>query len=229
MNFGAIQGRVREATLSLRRKEQGLSRAQRLALTAGAGALAFTGCTGGSATLPTAPPSTPPSPPPVTEPAATWLPAKYSSSRKGADIDVLLLHHTAGGLQSALSWVQEPDPEHPASWHYTVGRDGSLWQHVREQDKAWHAGKSELNGVPDVNRRSIGIELVNKGDGIEPFTEAQYEKLEELVTWLVVEYDVPPAHVLGHKDVALPKGRKIDPAANFDWERIHDAVDEVVG
>jgi N-acetylmuramoyl-L-alanine amidase len=28
----------------------------------------------------------------------------------------------------------------------------------------------------------------------------------------------------GHKDVAVPKGRKTDPAPNFDWARLRNAL-----
>lgn len=92
--------------------------------------------------------------------------------------------------------------------------------------KAWHAGVSALRGdsSPSVNARSIGIEITNAGDGKTPFTEGQYRALEKLVPWLMKTYQVPMQNLVGHEDAALPKGRKIDPAENFDFARIRRAT-----
>ncbi|MFY0576753.1 N-acetylmuramoyl-L-alanine amidase [Cystobacter fuscus] len=107
------------------------------------------------------------------------------------------------------------------SAHYMLDRDGKIYQLVGDEKRARHAGKGELHGVPtDVNGRSIGIEIVNDGSGKTPFTDAQYKSLTQLVGYLKQEYKVPANNILGHKDVAVPKGRKSDPAENFDWNRL---------
>jgi N-acetylmuramoyl-L-alanine amidase len=31
-------------------------------------------------------------------------------------------------------------------------------------------------------------------------------------------------NIVGHKDVAVPKGRKTDPAPNFNWNRLRDGI-----
>ena len=54
-------------------------------------------------------------------------------------------------------------PTHPAvSAHYLLALDGSLMQLVPDSEEAWHAGHSALRGEPDVNPRSIGIEIVKE-------------------------------------------------------------------
>ena len=112
------------------------------------------------------------------------------------------------------------------SAHYMLDRDGKIYQLVGDEKRAWHAGVSALNGVPtDVNGRSIGIEIVNDGSGNTPFTEAQYKSLNQLVGHLKQRYDVPMKNIVGHKEVALPRGRKTDPAPNFDWNRLRNAID----
>lgn len=50
-----------------------------------------------------------------------------------------------------------------ASAHYVIDRDGSVVQMVMDENRAWHAGVSSLNGIKNVNDFSIGIELVNWG------------------------------------------------------------------
>ncbi len=43
----------------------------------------------------------------------------------------------------------------------------------------------------------------------EPYTDEQYKSLARLTTALLAKY--PIKHITGHSDIAVPKGRKIDP------------------
>ena len=61
------------------------------------------------------------------------------------------------------------------SIHYVIGRNGDRAAGVPENVIAYHAGN------PDVNGRSIGVELVNDGDGEDPFPSAQIEALVKLI------------------------------------------------
>ena len=161
----------------------------------------------------------------VEKPPVIWKPSPNESSREGADIDTVVLHHTASNNTAAdLATLRSRSAE--VSAHYLIGRDGKIYQLVKDGRKAWHAGVSALRGdtSPSVNARSIGIEITNAGDGRTPFTEKQYQALEKLVPWLMKTYKVPMQNLVGHKDVALPRGRKIDPAENFDFARIRAAV-----
>lgn len=161
----------------------------------------------------------------VRKPDVIWKPSPNYSSRGGADIDTVVLHHTASNNTAAdLATLRSRSAE--VSAHYLIGRDGKIYQLVKDGKKAWHAGVSALRGdaSPSVNARSIGIEITNAGDGKTPFTQSQYRALEKLVPWLMKTYKVPLKNLVGHKDVALPHGRKIDPAENFDFGRIRRAV-----
>ncbi|WP_225413614.1 peptidoglycan recognition protein family protein [Stigmatella hybrida] len=155
-----------------------------------------------------------------TKPAVISAPSPNFNERGGKDIDTIVMHHTASNNGAGdLAHMRNPASE--VSAHYMVDRDGKIYQLVNDSKRAWHAGKGELHGVPtDVNGRSIGIEIVNDGSGKTPFTEAQYKALHQLVGYLKQEHNVPTKNVVGHKDVAVPKGRKSDPAPNFDWSRL---------
>jgi N-acetylmuramoyl-L-alanine amidase len=145
-------------------------------------------------------------------------------SRNGMDIDTIVLHHTASN-DGAGDLAHMRNPAAKVSAHYMIDKDGKIYQLVDDKKRAWHAGKGELHGVPtDVNGRSLGIEIVNDGSGKTPFTDAQYKALTQLVGFLKQEYKVPANNILGHKDVAVPKGRKSDPAANFDWARLRKGI-----
>ncbi|WP_338870526.1 peptidoglycan recognition protein family protein [Myxococcus stipitatus] len=169
-------------------------------------------------------PTTPTTPGNGTKPAVISAPSPNYDSRNGKDIDSIVLHHTASNDGKAdLSWMR--NPKSSVSAHYMVDRDGKIYQLVGDDKRAWHAGKSQLHGVPtDMNSRSIGIEIVNDGSGKTAFTEAQYKALTQLTSHLKQKYDVPMKNIVGHADVAVPKGRKNDPAPNFDWARLRKSI-----
>ena len=72
----------------------------------------------------------------------------------GTPVDILLLHYT--GMDSGAAAVARLcDPEARVSAHYTVDEDGTVFAHVAEERRAWHAGLSYWAGARDVNGRSI--------------------------------------------------------------------------
>ena len=74
----------------------------------------------------------------------------------------LIMHYTAGeSAESAIKWLTNKEAR--ASAHIVIGRDGSVTQLVGFNRRAWHAGRSEWNGLIGMNRYSIGIELDNAG------------------------------------------------------------------
>ncbi|MEO6808130.1 MAG: N-acetylmuramoyl-L-alanine amidase [Isosphaeraceae bacterium] len=156
----------------------------------------------------------------IPKPEVVEMPSPNHNSRNGAAIDTIVLHHTADGGKAQDTGRYFQNPKSQVSSHYIVGKDGVIVQSVADKDRAWHAGKSAFQGRNDVNTFSIGIEIVNRGDSKDPFTDAQYEALGRLVAYLQSQYNVPRDRITGHKDVALPKGRKIDPAPNFLYERL---------
>ena len=77
-------------------------------------------------------------------------------------ISLLILHYT--GMQTGeAALARMVDPAAKVSAHYMVETDGSVFQLVDEENRAWHAGVSEWQGVTDINSASIGIEIVNGG------------------------------------------------------------------
>ncbi len=91
---------------------------------------------------------------------------------------------------------------------------------VREESRAWHAGRSAWSDIEDVNSWSIGIELANPGHhlGYPPFAEPQLRALENLLSGIVERWQIPPERIVGHSCIA--PGRKIDPGEKLDWRRL---------
>ncbi|AXC51153.1 N-acetylmuramoyl-L-alanine amidase [Paracoccus suum] len=108
------------------------------------------------------------------------------------------------------------DPAAEVSAHWLIAEDGTTLAMVPEERRAWHAGAGAWRGEADVNSRSIGIELANPMD--RPFPEPQMAALEGLLRGILTRWDLPPAAVIAHSDMA-PE-RKDDPGPRFDWERL---------
>lgn len=142
--------------------------------------------------------------------------------RGGTAIDMLVLHYT--GMKTAKAALDRLcDPAAKVSSHYTIDEDGTVYIHVPEAARAWHAGISSWAGQTNINSRSIGIELVNPGHefGYHEFPDAQIEALIKLCHNILLRNSVPAARILGHSDVA--PARKQDPGERFPWERLAGA------
>jgi len=119
-----------------------------------------------------------------------------------------------GSAQAALERLCDPTAE--VSAHYLIGPQGDVTQMVDEAARAWHAGAGEWRGMVDINSRSIGIELDNRGT--HPFAAAQMDALEDLLRGIMARWDIRASGVIGHSDMA--PGRKTDPGPWFDWRRL---------
>ncbi|MEP0767037.1 MAG: N-acetylmuramoyl-L-alanine amidase [Fimbriimonadia bacterium] len=130
-------------------------------------------------------------------------------SRRGATVDTIVLHATGGtGFDGAVQWLC--DPASRVSAHYVIGKRGELAKLVPLSRAAHHAGRSRLpDGTSGVNSRSIGIELVNRNDGTDPYPPAQVSRLKSLLSELIRAF--PVRWLVSHAAIALPAGRKTDP------------------
>ncbi len=103
------------------------------------------------------------------------------------------------------------------STHLLIKRNGLCVQYVPFDKRAWHAGKSSHEGRERCNDFSIGIEL--EGTELLEYTEQQYEQLAKVVSALLKTYPkLSTQRITGHSDIA--PGRKTDPGASFDWQRL---------
>ncbi len=139
-----------------------------------------------------------------------------------AGIDLLMVHYT-GMLTADAALARLCNPASQVSAHYTIDEDGTVYRHVPEARRAWHAGVSCWAGVTDLNARSIGIELVNPGHawGYRPFRAPQIAALITLGQAIVRRHHIPATRVLAHSDVA--PARKQDPGELFPWRSLADA------
>jgi N-acetylmuramoyl-L-alanine amidase len=143
----------------------------------------------------------------------------FDARTEDEPVDILLLHYT--GMVSADEAVARLcDPASKVSCHYLVHEDGRIVQMVPEEHRAWHAGLAVWEGEPDINARSIGIEIANPGHehGYRDFPESQIAAVIRLGLDICERHAIPRQRVLAHSDVA-PR-RKEDPGEKFPWDRL---------
>ena len=110
-----------------------------------------------------------------------FSPNYSSKSRLLKDIKFIVIHYT--GMQSEIESIKRlKSPKHKVSCHYLINRKGKITQMVKDKKIAWHAGKSRWKKFVNLNKNSIGIELVNKGHqfGYQNFSKSQIKSLISL-------------------------------------------------
>jgi N-acetylmuramoyl-L-alanine amidase len=147
------------------------------------------------------------------------MPSPNHDDRGGVAIDMLVLHYT-GMASAAAALARLCEANAKVSAHYTIAEDGTVYAHVPEARRAWHAGRSYWAGTRNVNACSIGIELVNPGHefGYRAFPQSQIASLTGLCRDILSRHPIPPSRVLGHSDVA--PARKEDPGELFPWQAL---------
>lgn len=148
-------------------------------------------------------------------------PARWGYQARGNVAPSSVIIHTTNNRRKNTSFAGEATflrDSSAVSSHFLIGKDGRIVQFldpVRWQ--AWHAGET----LPAfLNARSIGVE--NHVSVGETWTALQHEACTWLVRTLMAAHRIPSELIETHRAVALPKGRKSDPAgwddlAFYSW------------
>ena len=120
--------------------------------------------------------------------------------------------------RESLNWLCNPNSN--VSSHFLVSQNGKIYRLIKDNLIAWHAGKSCWGSFKNLNKNSIGIELVNKGHtfGYTNFKKKQILSLIEICKKLIKKYKIKKKNVIGHSDIAPL--RKIDPGEKFPWKQL---------
>ncbi|KAB7765704.1 N-acetylmuramoyl-L-alanine amidase [Xanthomonas sp. LMG 12462] len=154
---------------------------------------------------------------PQRNPLATWVPSPNYDARRPI---LIVIHYTdQHSVQQSLDTLRSHNSKGKVSAHYLIGRDGTRYQLVADQDRAWHGGAGRWGTITDINSASIGIELDN--DGKTPFAPQQIDSLLVLLEDLCTRLRIPRTQVVGHEDFA--PSRKVDPGPLFPWKRLAEA------
>ena len=134
-------------------------------------------------------------------------------------IKIIVIHYT--GMQSEReSIIRLCNTKSKVSSHFLINQSGKVYRMVQDNRIAWHAGKSCWGNYNNLNRNSIGIELVNKGHrfGYTNFTKKQISSLVKICKILIKKYKIKKKNIVGHSDISPI--RKIDPGEKFPWKKL---------
>jgi N-acetyl-anhydromuramyl-L-alanine amidase AmpD len=168
--------------------------------------------------------------------AAVPAEARKHGPPREVPIDLIVIHSTGGPTCDATTglpiWVKAGTLEddlrtieaHPTlGIHYMIDRDGTVRSSVPEDQVAYH--------VFTHSGRSIAIELINDGDGVDPFPDAQLRATTLLIQDIARRRAISRDGVKRHSDLDhgrmtcdKTQRRKVDPGAAFPFQRVLDAA-----
>ena len=151
--------------------------------------------------------------------ASFYSPNFNRKKRSKKSIKIIVIHYT--GMQSERESLSRLcNPKSKVSSHFVISQNGMVYRLVLDDQIAWHAGKSCWGKYKNLNKNSIGIELVNKGHkfGYTNFKKKQILSLIKICKSLMKKYKIKKKNVVGHSDIAPL--RKIDPGEKFPWKRL---------
>lgn len=158
------------------------------------------------------------------QPQIVQHPSKHQSSRNGAPIRAICLHHTAG--TNSLQWLtQNPNQ---VSTHVLITKAGVIYRMVPDERAAHTVGRSNLGLYVAIakllypkkkgsaNENTLSIEIENLGNGKDEYTAAQYNA----VGWQIAQWwnTYNPLPVIPHS--LIDTEGKNDPYA-LDFARIY--------
>ncbi len=159
-----------------------------------------------------------------------------TSGEGRAEVNRVIIHSIGGPYCKDGAVVYSPVKGDAKRWityfnnhkvlgiHYVIDKSGHVEAGVPENQIANHAKGN--------NADSIGIELVNRGDGIDEYTEAQLGMLVAALRSITQRWGIKKSDILGHADVDNRYfecgGNKIktkpDPGPAFPWNRVLELI-----
>lgn len=134
------------------------------------------------------PKPTPPAPKPTTPPqevqvgrmpGAQWRPISGNHTDGGNNPRLVIIHTIVGSLSGADSWFRNSASR--VSAHFGVGKNGTIYQWVDTDDKAW----------ANVGANSYSISIENEGQTSEALTPAQVEANAKIYAYANRVHGVP--------------------------------------
>jgi N-acetyl-anhydromuramyl-L-alanine amidase AmpD len=134
----------------------------------------------------------------------------------------VICHHTAGsktGNMPSLGVVTDGRPSLPGPLsHLCLGRDGTFF--VVAAGRCNHSGIGNWQGITTGNASFIGIEAENTGQiagpNADPWPAVQLDAYRRGVAAILTKIRGDAIMCCGHKEYALPVGRKPDPTFDMD-------------
>ena len=141
----------------------------------------------------------------------------FWKGRRGFKPEAIVIHITEGTASSTIDWFTRIESQ--VSSHYLITRSGKVYQFVKEEDTAWHAGKvvqaswKLLKQGVNPNLYTIGIELEGFDDQKPTFIQALMTSA--IISIICQKWKIPldDQHIIPHRWIRRDKkcpGKGID-------------------
>lgn len=126
----------------------------------------------------------------------------------------------------ADKWIKYFNGHQMLSIHYVIGKDGEVKRGVPEDQIANHALGHNLN--------SVGIELVNRGDGQDPYPKEQIDALVRLIDSIAKNWRICKGSITTHAAIDQRQfecgGKRVpmkqDPGTNFPLTEVVSRISD---
>lgn len=148
------------------------------------------------------------------------------------DIECIVLHQTCSASNARAMPIRDYFNglrSNRVSSHYVLGKESprcEIVQCVDDALEAWHAGEpSSWHGRSHVNAFSIGIEIVDDGDGCaaDSWPDRQVQALAYLLRLLFRRHGLDMSDVTEHH-LVLRTGERSDLTPDFPWAKLKTYV-----
>ena len=166
---------------------------------------------------------------------------RYHYTNPNGDVDVIVIHAIGGPYcdngtvkfspagKDAEFWKSDFEANNNISIHYIIDREGKVASSIPEENRADHAWGHNYN--------SIGIELVNNGDGKDKYPSVQLTSLLNLVTDIAKRRNLKSKNIVRHSDIdtrfftcgGIRVKKKQDPGPAFPWSSFKADVATALG
>ena len=142
---------------------------------------------------------------------------KVATPNKGSKViipEAVVLHHSDGSYRGGVAWISNPASK--VSYHVLIARDGRRTVFCNDTERAWHAGKSNWQGRPDLNSWSLGLAWEGNTYELPLGDDAMASAIEYLVPRMK-KWGIDMNMVVTHQQVSPTRKTDISPgdAARF--------------
>jgi N-acetyl-anhydromuramyl-L-alanine amidase AmpD len=153
----------------------------------------------------------------VEPPLTTFDERKVATPNKGSKViipEAIVLHHSDGSYRGGVAWIANPASK--VSYHVLIARDGRRTVFCADTERAWHAGKSNWMGRPDLNSWSLGLAWEGNTYDYPLGDDAMASAIEYLVP-RIKKWGIDMNMVVTHQQVSPTRKTDISPgdAARF--------------
>jgi N-acetylmuramoyl-L-alanine amidase len=124
----------------------------------------------------------------------------------------IVLHHTAGSYAGSVNWCLNKGSQ--VSYHCIVDLNGDRTELAKDNQRAWHAGKSTFKGISDCNSFMLGI-AVSGNTNSRTLTPQEIESVSQWCVEKMKLHNISIDWITTHRAVSPNRKNDVDARAEL--------------